>query len=117
MQKAEILRLCDEVDSLSHQLAGLCANGQGNTPRAQEIALQLSQKLHELKDRIQQAVVSRVVEDFVDINTPLKQFTEAVLAPVGTPGREENFNNKTSGLQTFSNRVAKTAKMVAAGGM
>lgn len=27
---------------------------------------------------IQDAVVSRVVEDFVDINTPLKQFTDAV---------------------------------------
>jgi vinculin len=110
------LQLCDEVDNLSHQLSDLCARGEGNSPRAQEIARQLSQKLHELKNKIQQAVVSRVVEDFIDITTPLKQFTEAVLAPEGTPGREQNFNDKTLALQNFSSRAAKTARMVAAGG-
>ncbi|KAL6433982.1 hypothetical protein ACFW04_005862 [Cataglyphis niger] len=116
IHKAEILQLCDEVDNLSHQLADLCAHGQGNTPLALEIARQLSHKLYELKNRIQQAVVSRVVEDFIDITTPLKQFTDAVLAPTGTPGRDQNFNDKTCTLQTFSNRAAKTARMVAAGG-
>ncbi|KAK9297674.1 hypothetical protein QLX08_008720 [Tetragonisca angustula] len=116
IHKAEILQLCDEVDNLSHQLGDLCAHGQGNTPRAQEIARQLSHKLYELKNRIQQAVISRVVEDFIDITTPLKQFTDAVLAPEGTLGREQNFNDKTHALQTFSNRAAKTARMVAAGG-
>lgn len=43
----------------------------------------LSQKLDELKDKIQGALVDRVVEDFIDITTPLKQFTDAVLAPEG----------------------------------
>lgn len=43
----------------------------------------LSAKLKELKDKIQTAVVDRVVEDFVDITTPLKQFTAAALAPEG----------------------------------
>lgn len=38
VQKAEILQLCDEVDSLSRQLADLCAQGKGNTPQAHEIA-------------------------------------------------------------------------------
>lgn len=61
--------------------------------------------------------MSRVVEDFIDITTPLKQFTDAVLAPEGTLGRDQNFNDKTHALQTFSNRAAKTARMVAAGGM
>ncbi|XP_043490641.1 vinculin isoform X8 [Polistes fuscatus] len=116
IHKVEILQLCDEVDNLSHQLGDLCAHGQGNTPRAQEIARQLSHKLYELKNRIQQAVVSRVVEDFIDITTPLKQFTDAVLTPEDTPGRDQNFNAKTHALQTFSNRAAKTARMVAAGG-
>lgn len=111
------MQLCDEVDNLSHQLGDLCSHGQGNTPRAQEIARQLSHKLHELKNRIQQAVVSRVVEDFIDITTPLKQFTDAVLAPEGSSGRDQNFNDKTHALQTFSNRATKTARMVAAGGM
>lgn len=47
----------------------------------------LSQKLDELKDKIQGALVDRVVEDFVDITTPLKQFTDAVLAPEGTANK------------------------------
>lgn len=115
IQKAEILQLCDEVDSLSHQLADLCAQGKGNTPQAQEVARRLSQKLHELKEKINQAVVNRVVEDFIDIVTPLKQFTEAVLAPEGTPNRDQNFSDKAANLQQFSNRAVKTAKMVAAG--
>ncbi|KAJ8956385.1 hypothetical protein NQ318_015123 [Aromia moschata] len=116
IQKAEILQLCDEVDSLSRQLADLCAQGKGNTPQAQEIARRLSQKLHELKEKINQAVVNRVVEDFIDIVTPLKQFTEAVLAPEGSPNRDQNFADKAAQLQQFSNRAVKTAKMVAAAG-
>ncbi|KAJ9586029.1 hypothetical protein L9F63_020326, partial [Diploptera punctata] len=76
----------------------------------------LSQKLYELKDRIQNAVVSRVVEDFIDISSPLKHFTDAVHVPQGTPGREQNFNDRALQLQQFSTRAAKTARMVAAGG-
>ncbi|CAG9854434.1 unnamed protein product [Phyllotreta striolata] len=116
VQKAEILQLCDEVDGLSRQLADLCAQGLGNSPQAQEVARKLSQKLHELKEKINQAVVNRVVEDFIDILTPLKVFTEAVLAPEGTPNRDLNFSDKAANLQQFSNRAVKTAKMVAAGG-
>lgn len=71
--------------------------------------------MHELKEKIQQAVTNRVVEDFIDIVTPLKQFTEAVLAPEGTPNRDQNFSDKASNLQNFSNRAVKTARMVAAG--
>lgn len=115
MQKAEILQLCDAVDALSHQLADLCAQGKGDSPQAQEIARKLSQKLHELKERINSAVVNRVVEDFIDIVTPLKQFTEAVLVPEGTPNRDQNFADKAAHLKQFSNRAVKTAKMVAAG--
>lgn len=61
-------------------------------------------------------MVSRVVEDFIDIASPLKQFTEAVLAPEGTPHREQNFSEKALNLEHFSNRTANTARMVAAGG-
>ncbi|KAB7505148.1 Vinculin [Armadillidium nasatum] len=85
----EINKLCDDVDTLSQQLSEQCRRGQ--------------------------AVVDRVVEDFVDITTPLKQFTDAVLEPEGTPGRENNFENKARNLGNFSNRTAKTARMVAAG--
>ncbi|XP_049952820.1 vinculin isoform X4 [Schistocerca serialis cubense] len=116
VHKAEILQLCDEVDMLSHQLSDLCHQGLGNSARAQDIARALSQKLYELKNRIQDAVVSRVVEDFVDISTPLKQFTDAVHLPEDTPGAEYNFAEKAKQLQNFSSRASKTARMVAAGG-
>lgn len=114
-QKADILQLCDEIEGLASQYAKLCAAGLAHTPEAQEIARKLNAKLHELKNRIQSAVVSRVVEDFIDITTPLKQFTEAVNAPEG-PGRETNFNQKAANLQAFSDRASKTSRMVAAGG-
>lgn len=115
-QRAEILALCNQVDSLSRQLGDLCRSGQGNSPQAQAVAKLLSQKLDELKDKIQGALVDRVVEDFIDITTPLKQFTDAVLAPEGTPNREENFKDKAENLKAFSARAAQTARMVAAGG-
>lgn len=115
VQKSEILQLCEEVDNLSHQLADLCAKGKGDSAEAQEIARKLSQKLHELKERINAAVINRVVEDFIDIVTPLKQFTEAALAPEGFPNRDQNFADKAANLKQFSNRAVKTARMVAAG--
>ncbi|CAO1378198.1 unnamed protein product [Diamesa hyperborea] len=115
-QKADILRLCDEVEGLASQYSKLCASGKANTPEAQEIARRLNAKLHELKNQIQSAVVGRVVEDFIDISTPLKQFAEAVNVPEGTPGREQNFNQKSANLQAFSDRASKTSRMVAAGG-
>uniref|UniRef100_A0A1B0DHH8 Vinculin n=1 Tax=Phlebotomus papatasi TaxID=29031 RepID=A0A1B0DHH8_PHLPP len=115
-QRAEILALCDEVEALSDQFAKLCAAGLGDTPEAQEIARRLNAKLHELKKQIQTAVVGRVVEDFMDVATPLKQFMEAVNVPEGTPGRDQNFAQKAAALQAFSDRAAKTSRMVAAGG-
>ncbi|XP_055386450.1 vinculin [Condylostylus longicornis] len=115
-QKAEILDLCDEVESLSNRLGKLCAAGLGNSPEAQEISRKLNQKLHELKEKIQNALVNRVVEDFMDVSTPLKQFTDAVNVPEGTPGRDQNFGHKANNLQAFSDRASKTSRMVAAGG-
>lgn len=115
-QKADILRLCDEVEGLANQYSKLCAAGLAHTPEAQDLARKLNAKLHELKNQIQTAVVSRVVEDFIDISTPLKQFTEAVNVVEGTPGREQNFNQKAANLQAFSDRASKTSRMVAAGG-
>ncbi|XP_065159552.1 vinculin isoform X3 [Atheta coriaria] len=114
--KAEVQQLCDEVEALSKRLSELCAQGRGDSPEAQEIARKLAQKLHELKEKINQAVVNRVVEDFIDIVTPLRLFTEAVLAPEGSPNRYQNFEDKAANLQHFSNRAVKTARMVAAGG-
>lgn len=101
------MALCGEVQKLSNKLGDLCARGLGDSPEAKEITrLQinilthdridltifllfyiifrnLSDKLCELKNAIEKAVVNRVVEDFIDIGTPLKQFSEAVNVPEG----------------------------------
>ncbi|KAL1130903.1 hypothetical protein AAG570_012144 [Ranatra chinensis] len=116
VQRAEMLALCDQVDRLSHQLSDLCRRGMGNSPQAQQTARALSEKLHELKESISNAVVNRVVEDFVDIATPLKHFTEAVHVPEGVPGRETNLNHRAANLGEWSNRAVKTGRLVAAGG-
>ncbi|CAG0909352.1 unnamed protein product [Cyprideis torosa] len=100
---------------MAQDLDDMVRRGQGNSPRAQNLARQLAYKLHQLKNSIQGALVDRVVEDFCDITSPLNQFTEAVLAPEGTPGREANFTDKAGNLQNFSKRAAKTARLVAAG--
>ncbi|CAG0884926.1 unnamed protein product [Cyprideis torosa] len=114
-QRNEILGLCNEVEGMAQDLDDMVRRGQGNSPRAQNLARQLAYKLHQLKNSIQGALVDRVVEDFCDITSPLNQFTEAVLAPEGTPGREANFTDKAGNLQNFSKRAAKTARLVAAG--
>ncbi|KAI9589212.1 vinculin [Glossina fuscipes] len=108
-QKAEIMQLCDEVERLKRQAGG-------HTPAAKEAAKKLTMKLHELKAAVQNALVNRIVQDFMDVSTPLKQFTDAVMLPEGTPGREQNFNQRSNNLQAFSDRASKTSRMVAAGG-
>ena len=113
--RQDLLNLCNDVESMAKQLWGLCRSGQGNSPEAQLLAKALSQKLQELKRTIEKALVNRAVEDFIDVLTPLKQFTEAVLAPIGTPNRDANFTEKAHGLVNFSNRIANTARAVASG--
>uniref|UniRef100_A0A0A9VYZ0 Vinculin n=1 Tax=Lygus hesperus TaxID=30085 RepID=A0A0A9VYZ0_LYGHE len=116
VHKAEMIALCEQVDRNSRQLSDLCRRGMGNTHQAQQVARTLSEKLHELKDSIQKAVVNKVVEDFSDINTPLKQFTEAVHVPEGVVGRETNLNDKAARLSAWSKCVGRTGRLVAAGG-
>uniref|UniRef100_A0A2R5LHL7 Vinculin n=1 Tax=Ornithodoros turicata TaxID=34597 RepID=A0A2R5LHL7_9ACAR len=115
-QRAPIVQLCNEIDSLLRQLKEHCRRGQGNSPEAHQTARLISSKLLDLKNKIQKALVNRVVEDFIDITTPLKQFTEAVHAPEGTPNREGNFQSKANHLSEFSQRVSRTARNVALGG-
>ncbi|XP_014275816.1 vinculin isoform X6 [Halyomorpha halys] len=116
VQKAEMIALCEQVDRLSRQLTDQCRRGLGSSPQAQQIARTLQEKLHELKDSIQTAVVNRVVEDFADINTPLKQFTEAVHVPEGVPGRDMNLSVKAGSLDKATTSASRTGRLVAAGG-
>lgn len=91
VQKSELLNLSDEVDSLLYRLTNLTNQGEGNSPQAQLTARHLLYKLLELKGKIKEAVTNRVVENFIDTTTPLKQFTDAVLAQEGTPNRDNHF--------------------------
>ncbi|XP_045177289.1 vinculin-like isoform X6 [Mercenaria mercenaria] len=115
-QRSDLLRLCDETEILTNQLSDLIAKGQGNSPQAKAIARHLSEKLHALKSKIQEALVNQVAEDFIDITTPLKQLTEASMVPLGTAGREANFDDKTRNFEAHTAKLADTANMVATAG-
>lgn len=115
-EQMTVQKLCSETENLNRQLAEMCRHGQGNSYQALTVAQAISGKLQELKNKIQQTIVNKVVKDFIDITTPLKQFTDAVLSLEGTPNREANFNDKARALGNFSERVARTARSVAIGG-
>ncbi|KRZ67437.1 Vinculin [Trichinella papuae] len=115
-EKYAMNELCDEIERLSHQLAELQRKGMGDSPQARAIANQLKEKLGELKRMMDRALLDRVVDDFSDITTPLKQFAEAVLAPEGTPARDANFTEKAQNLRDHCQRCAKTGRLVGTSG-
>lgn len=78
-----IRRTCNEVQSQAQSLDNYCARGQSYSPAALTLAKELGQNLQKLQQLVQKALLERVVNDLFDIHTPLKQFTEAVLAPPG----------------------------------
>lgn len=115
-QRAELLRLCDETEILTNQLSDLIRRGQGNSPQAQACARHLSEKLHALKNKIGEGLVNQVAEDFIDMTTPLKQLSDAAMAPLGVPGREQNFDERARNFLTQSSKLSDTANMVATAG-
>ncbi|KAJ8298696.1 hypothetical protein KUTeg_022756 [Tegillarca granosa] len=58
----------------------------------------------------------QVAEDFIDISTPLKHLSEASVVPLGTPGREANFDDKARKFDDHAAKLAGTANMVATAG-
>ncbi|XP_041366236.1 vinculin-like isoform X9 [Gigantopelta aegis] len=114
--RQELLRLCDETEIQTNQLADLCKRGQGNTPQAKAVARHLSEKIDALKMKIEEALVSQVADDFLDVSTPLKQLSEAAVVPLGTPGREANFTEKCRNFAAHAANVADTANLVATAG-
>ena len=52
----------------------------------------------------------------MDIATPLKQLSDAALAPPGTPGRDVNFADKSDKFDTHAHKLANTARLVATAG-
>uniref|UniRef100_A0A183DSW8 Vinculin n=1 Tax=Gongylonema pulchrum TaxID=637853 RepID=A0A183DSW8_9BILA len=111
--RSRMLDLCAEIDRLADQLADLERRGLGNSPEAHALRSQLRNKLHELADFMKKVLTDRVVEDFADISTPLKQFVDAVYAPPLAPNRERNFEEKARNLNEHSTRCANTALLVA----
>ncbi|XP_077978235.1 vinculin-like isoform X2 [Glandiceps talaboti] len=108
--------LCNDVERMTNELANLCARGQGHTPQAQAIARQLSSKLNELKDAIQQSLVNQVADDFIDPYTSLKVFSAAARAPADAPNREADFQAKAAAFDQHANKLATTAQRVAEAG-
>ncbi|XP_003746107.1 vinculin [Galendromus occidentalis] len=114
-ERAAIHSLCNEIENMTNQLKDLCRKGLGHTPEAQNLGRLLAGRLNDLRGRIQKGLVDRVVDDFIDVHTPLKQFVEAVHAPESMPGREANFQDKARRLGDFSRKTARTARNVAMG--
>lgn len=115
-QRTELLRLCDETEILTNQLSDLIRRGQGDSPQAKNIARQLTEKLHSLKAKIQEALVNQVAEDFIDVSGPLKQLHEAAMTPLGVPGRDQKFDDRARNFEAHASKLADTANMVATAG-
>ena len=106
--------------------------GEAASPRATSLARSLTGNIGAVAECIQGALVDRVVDDFIDIATPLKHFTDCVLTP-GDPATREQvphraslvraytalapqvFDSRAASLQDFSGRAATTARLVATG--
>ncbi|MFH4977356.1 hypothetical protein AB6A40_004065 [Gnathostoma spinigerum] len=115
-ERNHMLDLCADIERQAQKLADLEARGLGNSPEAQAIRNTLRNRLRELADFMKRMLTDKVVEDFADISTPLKQFVEAVYAPSDLPNRERNFNEKASALDEHSSRCTNTAMLVASCG-
>ncbi|PAV91391.1 hypothetical protein WR25_04456 isoform A [Diploscapter pachys] len=108
-----LLGLCNDIDRMVGQLYDLERRGLGNTPEAQALRAQLKDRLRELADFMKKILTDRVVDDFADITTPLKQFVEAVHADPYMPNREQNFVEKANKLTDHSRSMTQTARLVA----
>ncbi|CAD6191355.1 unnamed protein product [Caenorhabditis auriculariae] len=109
----KLLGLCSDIDRLANQLADLERRGLGNTPEAHALRNQLKDRLRELSDFMRRILTDRVVEDYADITTPLKQFVEAVHADQYDPNREHNFTDKSHRLNDHAHSMTTTARLVA----
>ena len=108
--KDRVIELCTSIDQDTTELTNLCREGRGGSARALALAKKIAANLDELKYAIETALVDKVIEDFLDIATPLAKFTEVVVAP-----HTGQFEERADQLSQFSDRMVRTAKMVAVG--
>ncbi|XP_074659984.1 vinculin-like isoform X2 [Tubulanus polymorphus] len=115
-QKQALLEYCDGVERLTNQLSELCRRGLANTPDARNIAMELSQKLQGLKLNIQDSLINKVGDDFMDVLGTVKQLERAALAPTGAKNRDGDFHEKAINFQRHADAMVHTAKLVASSG-
>ncbi|ESN97209.1 hypothetical protein HELRODRAFT_187353 [Helobdella robusta] len=115
-KRSDMLQLCKEVNSLTEQLDELSRRGQGSSPQARQTAIMLAQKLNQLKNKIQQELVEKVADHFLDISTPLKLLSDAANAPFGTANRQQTFEDRLKNFTEHSRNMVSTAKQLARSG-
>ncbi|XP_030848747.1 vinculin isoform X3 [Strongylocentrotus purpuratus] len=115
-ERGELLRLCDEVESLSQQITDLVNRGQGNSPQCLDAARRLAERLPSLQKMIENALAKEVAEVFMDTTTPLKELERAAKAPADDPNRQQTYTSKATIFLTHANKISDTAKLVAEAG-
>lgn len=122
--RQKILDLCNDAERLNRQLGELSRTASRMSPsqqhKAQAMARELSSKLREIQRFVQAALVNRVVDNFIDATSSLRQFTEIVQTTTATtttttttktPTNE--FNDRARNLSEWSKRAAQTGQHVA----
>merc|ERR1719394_2244898 len=103
--RTELLEAGNELDRVNHQLgSNLSSQGSRQTLKA---------AVQRLEERVNQAVINRIIQDMADITTPLKQFTDAVLAQEAAARKKEMVEQRGQALKQFSSRLSRTANIVA----
>lgn len=111
--RQQMLDLCNDAEYLNRQLVDLCRRGYAGSSQAKSTAHELLGKLRQIQRYIQAALVSRVVDDWVDATLSLRQFTEAVLSTSSSTDRDKNFVDRARNLSEWSKRAAQTGRHVA----
>jgi len=103
--KNEIIDACNELDRINHQYG----NNLSDT-RSRQI---VTNTIEKLENTINEAVITRIIQDMADITSPLKQFTDAVLCQEAMARKRDLVEQKGVYLKQFSGRLSKTANIVA----
>jgi len=103
--KNEIIDACNELDRINHQ--------HGNNLNDARVRQTVTNSIQKLESTINEAVITRIIQDMADITSPLKQFTDAVLCQEAMARKRDLVDQKGGYLKQFSGRLSKTANIVA----
>jgi len=103
--KNEIIDACNELDRVNHQ--------HGNNLNDARSRQTVTTTIEKLENTINEAVITRIIQDMADITSPLKQFTDAVLCQEAMARKRDLVEQKGGYLKQFSGRLSKTANIVA----